>query len=397
MQNSSQVPPGFVYDPIDMLFENPATGEWINPDDGQIYSNQASSPDAGAPGSGVDPGSVGSGAGVATIADKIWGSSPAAVPASEATMTPAVQPALSATEEALGLGPAAPTSGLPMTPASAVPGLLDAAPGSVGAGYLPYAGVAAGAYTGYQQAKGALDVLKNKRMSPISQAALAVPTGGASVLYNPVRKFFGGDGDKYKTESRRLGGLQKGGVYIPDNLMAEMPKKGRSFESMMNRNVDENYVGYDNDGRWTNNKFNMSRNVDDLRAEDIVNYATFAEQDPNWFNTDMDKRLKIAQKALDAKAVSEGKGSINVDWKKVNAGGDWNSIPSKTDIKPVMKDPPRDTKPKSPIVGTHEIPRSTPAAVKPTPTRAIGRPGLVNTMVPKQQPRNSFAFIPRFR
>ena len=54
----------------------------------------------------------------------------------------------------------------------------------------------------------------------------------------------------------------------------------------------------------------------DLRGEDIVNYATFAENDPDWFKKPLEQRLAIANGALQAGAVKEHHGTVDVDWKK---------------------------------------------------------------------------------
>ncbi len=58
--------------------------------------------------------------------------------------------------------------------------------GGVGLG-----GLAAGAYTGYEQFQGLKGALKGEDLSLTQQAALALPTFGASLLYNPVKKALG--------------------------------------------------------------------------------------------------------------------------------------------------------------------------------------------------------------
>jgi hypothetical protein len=66
---------------------------------------------------------------------------------------------------------------------------------------LPAAGIAAGAYTGFQQAKGVYDAFKGEDLDWQQQAALALPTFGASFLYNPVKDLF--DSGKGKDQLAR--------------------------------------------------------------------------------------------------------------------------------------------------------------------------------------------------
>lgn len=69
--------------------------------------------------------------------------------------------------------------------------------GSTTAGaFLPAAGVAAGAYTGGQQLSGVMKAAQNQKLSLQEQAALALPTFGASFLVNPAQKLFGSGKDK---------------------------------------------------------------------------------------------------------------------------------------------------------------------------------------------------------
>lgn len=73
-------------------------------------------------------------------------------------------------------------------PSAAAPG-ASALPSFGGA--LPAAGYAAGAATGYNQLKGLSEIASNEPLTVGESAALALPTFGASLLYNPARKAFG--------------------------------------------------------------------------------------------------------------------------------------------------------------------------------------------------------------
>lgn len=126
-----------------------------------------------------------------------------------------------------------------------------------------------------------------------------------------------GDKDEWKKERKKFEKLGEAGIYIPENLLAELPTKGRSKEELIRQDKPADFVGRDEQGQWVNNKFADSRNEADLRPEDIVNYAAFAEKDPEWFKKPLDQRLAEADRVLKAGAVREAKGSITIDWNKL--------------------------------------------------------------------------------
>lgn len=224
-------------------------------------------------------------------------------------------------------------------------GAAEAAPteGWLGGGSaLPTAaGIAAGAYTGFEQGKGLWDAAKGKDISGIGQAALALPTFGASLLWNPIKDKLGfGDQDKWQTEGNRLKDLADKGAYIPQNLIDSMPTGGRSFDSMQVTSLPADFIGRDSSGNWVNNKFNQSRDVADLRGEDIVNYSALAEKDPDWFNKPLDQRIAFANQLLQNGAVTEHHGTIDIDWDK---GGAMSTPPPATTTTP-GKYPPKGTR-----------------------------------------------------
>ena len=154
--------------------------------------------------------------------------------------------------------------------------------------------------------------LKGDKISMGAGLALAIPTGGLSLL--PA---LFGNKHEWKTEKNKLNKLKDKGVYIPEGLAAANLNKAQGRNAGYRQELAPDFVGRDSEGNWVNNKFAKSRNVADLHPEDIVNYAAFAEKDPDWFKKPLDQRLQVADQALRAGAVSEGKGSIKVDWKKV--------------------------------------------------------------------------------
>jgi hypothetical protein len=126
-----------------------------------------------------------------------------------------------------------------------------------------------------------------------------------------------GDKDEWKKEKKKFEKLSGSGIFIPENLLASMPNKGRSKDELIRKDLPPDYIGRDQQGQWVNNKFAETRNEADLRPEDIVNYAAFAEKDPEWFKKPLDQRLAEADKVLKAGAVREAKGSIEIDWDKI--------------------------------------------------------------------------------
>lgn len=197
-------------------------------------------------------------------------------------------------------------------------GATGAPTGALGAG----AGIVAGGLTGYEQIKGLSNALQGKDMNTLEEAALALPTFGASFAIDPIKNAFGwGDQDKWKTEQKRLKGLEDEGTYIPPDLMASMPTGGRGKDELVNKDYAADFVGRDSNGNWLNNKFANDRDVKNLVGEDIVNYSVFAENDKDWFRKPMDERLAIANQALQSGAVSEHHGTIDVDFEKIPATG----------------------------------------------------------------------------
>ena len=108
--------------------------------------------------------------------------------------------------------------------------------------------------------------------------------------------------DKWKTEGDRLKALQEKGVYIPENLITDLPTKGRTKEELVARA----------EASGGNVAFAKGRKESDLTAKDIVGYAVWAEKDPEWFKKPMDERLKIADEALKEGRIQEHHGTIDI-------------------------------------------------------------------------------------
>lgn len=181
MAGEGQAPPGFIFNAEFGDYENPQTGEWFDPDSGQVFAADAPPTQPSS-----SPGNAGNTATGALLAHELIPSAPSAAPAASGAAT-ATAGAPTVTGAGT-IGSSAPAASGAGTLPTAAPGPGFFAPGGAAA---QTGGAIAGAYTGYQQLRGAESAIKNKPMSLQQQAALALPTFGTSLLYNPVRKFFG--------------------------------------------------------------------------------------------------------------------------------------------------------------------------------------------------------------
>jgi hypothetical protein len=168
---------------------------------------------------------------VGQIADWATGSSPAVVdPSTVSTpLTGSSIPASGypATETLLAGGSQEGIAqGMSMAPTggSGWLGATGANPWLAGSGYV------AGAATGMAQLGGLNNVIKNESMSVPQQVALALPTFGASFLYNPARKLFGGKkhGDQVARDSVRSSAQEAG--WFGNNFEVPLAESGITLD-----------------------------------------------------------------------------------------------------------------------------------------------------------------------
>lgn len=134
-------------------------------------------------------------------------------------------------------------------------------------------------------------------------------------LGNAIAGLF--DTNRWKTEGNRLKKLIEQGIHIPEALQGAMNlTRGRSKEELVDPSVSADFVGFRSDGAWVNNRFALSRNEADLRAEDIWGNAAFFEKFGNaWLGKfSEDQRRIIAEQALASGAVREHTGTITITW-----------------------------------------------------------------------------------
>lgn len=180
-------------------------------------------------------------------------------------------------------------------------GASAASGGLLGIGALPALGIAGGALL---TAKGAKDLINGKETKGAEgwggRGSLALATGGLSEIAR-LAGFFGAP--KTEVEDNKLQELKDKGI-LGQGYQINKESRSRADQVKDLESKGQNVP-----------VFLRTGNVSDLTANDIQGYASLLERNPN----DLNARLKDATDALAAGAVSEGKGSIGVDWSKVDA------------------------------------------------------------------------------
>lgn len=252
--------------------------------------------------------------------------------------------------------------------------------GSAGNAILP----AAGAYGFHDLFSGG-----SENLSPGSGAIQGAASGAAIGSYfGPVGAGIGavaggmiglgkslfGDKDTWKKEKNALQGLVDQGIYVPQGLIDSMPTKGRKKEELIRKDLPTDFVGRDNSGNWVNNKFAQSRNEADLTGVDVVNFSAWAENDPDWFRKPLEQRIQIAQQAVDAGAVNEHHGTIDVDFSKFSQapGAPQAQQQQAPQQKPESVPPPQVPPPQQPPQA------QTPPPPKPAPGRSTANDLLLH-------------------
>lgn len=190
----------------------------------------------------------------------------------------------------------------------AMPTLAAAAPYAAAVAAAIAAGVNYNRMAKKTKVMGTGEALREAAKDPVNYL---IPSGFIGAAF--------GDKDRYLTEHRRLLELQEKGINVPESMLAATRlSRGRSKEELIE---EAKRTG-------GNVKFAESRNEADLRPEDIWGYSSFFKKFGNdWLGglTEAQRR-GIAQKALDAGAVREHHGTIDVDWGKVELPEDLTKI-----------------------------------------------------------------------
>lgn len=250
--------------------------------------------------------------------------------------------------------------------------------------YLGAAGTALGAYNAYKGIEG-----KNPMRAGLGGAGAALglnamgyalgPYGWAAMVAAPavgalVNKM--GDKDRWKTEGKRLAKLREQGINIPQ-MEADSLTGGRSKQQLIDAELAKQAKG-----QYSNVDFARTRDEKFLKPEDIWGYATFAEKYGNdWFGKfNEQQRRDIAQKALNAGAVREHHGTIDVDWGKVDAAPQQVASPTakpvSSSIPTANNGPARSTPFQVNKPNSTQIPTANPLNLKPIADQDRGRYGI---------------------
>lgn len=129
---------------------------------------------------------------------------------------------------------------------------------------------------------------------------------------NAVRGLFGGSRTDIELERwKRLqacgykyvsaGAAETGNEHYVPKGQALRPELGADF------------VGFDTEGRWVNNRWSISHDERDLTGRDIAGYAALPERFGNaWIEIPEEVRLAIADKELELGLVREHHGTLDV-------------------------------------------------------------------------------------
>lgn len=188
--------------------------------------------------------------------------------------------------------------------------------------YLGAAGTALGAYSAFKGVKekdpvsaglGGLGAVTGLNMMGYALG----PWGVAATIGVPLVAALAGkmgDKDRWKTEGKRLNKLRNAGINIPQ-MESDTLSRGRSKKELIA--IEEQKAAQ---GLPSNVEFARTRDEKFLKPEDIWGYSTFFEKYGNdWLGKFTEQqRRDIAQQALNAGAVREHRGTINIDWGKVD-------------------------------------------------------------------------------
>lgn len=203
---------------------------------------------------------------------------------------------------ATGAGTAGATTGATTTAGGASGGLMGlAAPLAVGA---------MGANQIYEQ--GGKEILAGKGKSEHWAPTIGYAVSPATAPMDFVLRNLG-----LPTLGGMLGGLFEETTNVEDKKLQALKDQGILPEDFQIVDEERSRQQQAKDLRASGqevSKFLDTGDVKDLTPTDIQGYAQLLERNPN----DLEARLKDAQDALAAGAVREGKGTIDIDWDKVN-------------------------------------------------------------------------------
>lgn len=134
------------------------------------------------------------------------------------------------------------------------------------------------------------------------------PFWGGTKVFSEI---FGGPATNI--EKKRWERLEK--YYGFTGLKPEWVDTKDGAKKAEDKTLAKDFVGYNDQGKWVNNKFASTGKDADLRAQDIQEYATNFETFGKAYSAlPQEKRLQVMQIALDNSLVKEQKGTVDIAW-----------------------------------------------------------------------------------
>ena len=147
----------------------------------------------------------------------------------------------------------------------------------------------------------------------LNEKVLGLPswTDPTKLLVKGIHKLFGGTAPNI--EKQRWERLKS--YYGFDLPKPEWVDTKDAALKAQNKNLAKDFVGYDESGKWVNNKFANSGKDTDLKAQDIQEFATNLETFGEEYTAlPTEKKLQMMDIALRNGLVTEQKGTVDINW-----------------------------------------------------------------------------------
>lgn len=187
---------------------------------------------------------------------------------------------------------------------------IAAAPGIARAGRESWDAAKAGSVEGVRRsikpiAPGAVYI--EKGLEKVGFPTWASPTRIATKV---IKNLFGGS--VTDIEKKRWERLKSYGFDVPKPNPGDTKDAGLKGED---KTLAKDFVGYNEQGKWVNNKFANSREEADLKAQDIQDFATNFETFGKPYQVlSPEKRQQMMDIALQNNLVREQKGTVDIAW-----------------------------------------------------------------------------------
>lgn len=146
-------------------------------------------------------------------------------------------------------------------------------------------------------------------------------------------------GPRTRIEEKRWERLKNYGFNVPK--WVQEGDKSKKFDAYR-KDLPPDYIGYDSQGNWVNNKFAKSRAESDLTGTDLSQSAAMYET----FGSMLDKASPETKKAigdvvLGAKQVQEFKGTLDVRWDENTLSQAQNILNADPGVQEAIRNAPK--------------------------------------------------------